>query len=282
MGPQLPDYKTRGSDAKTRTTRDWTTGGNRGPRPGAVGPHRDRRPPALQIFQWFCRSIINSSSDINMIAVLFVVLLAVAAAQTYDNVLVEVYYEALCPGCQSFITGPLTNTLALPDMEAIIDLKMVPYGNTKANADGTFTCQHGTDECVSDVLQSCVLYKVNNNITDISTGVSSKKAWPFLQCMEIHSGASSYAASCYADNIIDDLAYEIITDCADNEASVVQNAGKAATPADHQYTPWILVDGVLLQYTNLFLQAVCKAYTGPSPASCKSYEPAPTVCLNLD
>ena len=31
------------------------------------------------------------------------------------------------PGCQGFITGPLTNAMALPDIAAITDLKMVPY-----------------------------------------------------------------------------------------------------------------------------------------------------------
>lgn len=40
-----------------------------------------------------------------------------------------------------------------------------------------------------------------------------------------------------------------------------------ATP-DHDYVPWVLVDGTLLEYTNLLLPAICMAYEGPKPPSC--------------
>jgi hypothetical protein len=48
---------------------------------------------------------------------------------SFENppVLVEVYYEALCPSCQDFIKGPLHEVLEMPDMVAISDLKLVPY-----------------------------------------------------------------------------------------------------------------------------------------------------------
>ena len=38
---------------------------------------------------------------------------------------VELYFEAKCPGCQDFTTGPLKRLLAKPDMAAIVDLKLV-------------------------------------------------------------------------------------------------------------------------------------------------------------
>jgi len=34
--------------------------------------------------------------------------------------------------------------------------------------------------------------------------------------------------------------------------------------------PWPLVDGVVLSNTNLLQKAVCDAYTGVPPASCKA------------
>lgn len=46
------------------------------------------------------------------------------------QVKVELFYEALCPGCQAFITGPLAKVMGLPDIVGIIDLKMVPYVST--------------------------------------------------------------------------------------------------------------------------------------------------------
>lgn len=36
-------------------------------------------------------------------------------------------------GCQEFITGPLTSTLAKEDIAAIVDLKMVPYVSYAVN-----------------------------------------------------------------------------------------------------------------------------------------------------
>eukprot|EP01031_Cornospumella_fuschlensis_P036403 gene36403-44157_t len=199
----------------------------------------------------------------------FLVVLATAFGQNYPKVRLEVYYEALCPGCQQFITGPLTSTLALADIVAITDLKMVPYGNTKKNPDGSFTCQHGADECTSDVYELCTLYKLSGNISSISTGDTAIRAWPFIQCMETYEGNPSYASSCFSKTMANSgLAWSTVTECSAKEGSDVQNQGALATPK-HDYVPWVLVDGTLLSNTNLLLQSICKAYTGPAPASCK-------------
>ena len=40
----------------------------------------------------------------------------------------------------------------------------------------------------------------------------------------------------------------------------------------HADVPWPLVDGVVLANTNLLQKAVCDAYTGVPPASCKALE----------
>jgi interferon gamma-inducible protein 30 len=210
-----------------------------------------------------------------------IALLAVVFGQEYPKVPVEVYYEALCPGCQQFITGPLTNTLALSDIAAIVDLKMVPYGNTKKAADGSFSCQHGVDECTSDVLELCTMYKLSNNITAISTGENTFKAWPFIQCMELNEGDPTAAPNCFATTMAKSgLSYTTVTECAANEASAVQNQGALATPS-HDYVPWVLVNGSLLSNNNLLTPAICKAYTGPTPASCKKLvKKEADVCFN--
>ena len=63
--------------------------------------------------------------------------------------------------------------MAKPDMVEIIDFKMVPYGNTKQNADG-YTCQHGANECASDLLESCTLYKLSGKLESIELGIFFK------------------------------------------------------------------------------------------------------------
>lgn len=135
-------------------------------------------------------------------------------------------------------------------------------GNTKKNADGTFTCQHGVDECTSDVFELCTLYKLSGNMTSIETGDTSMAAWGFIQCMELNEGSPSKAESCFLSTMQGSgLSWSTVTDCSATQSSDVQNEGAVATPT-HSYVPWVLVDGVLLDNTNLLLPTICKDYTG--------------------
>lgn len=87
--------------------------------------------------------------------------------------------------------------------------------------------------------------------------------------METYEGNPSYASSCFSKTMASSgLAWSTVTDCAAKEDRDVQNQGAVATPK-HDYVPWVLVNGALLDNTNLLLQTICKAYTGPAPASCK-------------
>ena len=58
----------------------------------------------------------------------------------------------------------MTNKL----LQISCNCKIVPYGNTKYYENGTFVCQHGQDECISDAYMLCSLYKWNGNLGDIS------------------------------------------------------------------------------------------------------------------
>jgi hypothetical protein len=128
----------------------------------------------------------------------------------------------------------------------------------------------------------CCRYKLKNNITHISTGEQSKAAWPFVSCMETKQGNPAYASSCFSSTMSSSgLSWTTVSTCAKTEASAVQTEGKKATPSDHQYVPWVLVGGKLLQNTNLLTQSICNAYTGPKPASCKKTETIDaTLCMN--
>jgi hypothetical protein len=105
-----------------------------------------------------------------------------ALAAEAPPVSVELYYESQCPSCQSFTTTTLKSVLEEPDMVDIIALKLVEYGNTVQNKDGSFTCQHGAGECETDAQELCVQYKLSGNLDSISTGDTSMDAWPFILC----------------------------------------------------------------------------------------------------
>lgn len=49
----------------------------------------------------------------------------VVSAADAPKVKVELYFEAQCPSCQDFTTGPLADVLSKPDMVEIIDLQLV-------------------------------------------------------------------------------------------------------------------------------------------------------------
>ena len=158
-------------------------------------------------------------------------------------------------------------------MAEIIALKLVAYGNTKKNADGSFTCQHGAGECHSDALELCVQYKLSDDINSIMTGDTSMAAWPFILCMEEYDGNPSRAESCFNSSMNStSLTWNTVESCYENEYDLVMNAGMKATDPAHSYVPWVKVDGELLEYTSMLQKAVCDAYTGPPPESCQHLE----------
>lgn len=158
-------------------------------------------------------------------------------------------------------------------MAAIIALKLVAYGNTKKNADGTFTCQHGVGECESDALELCVQYKLSGDINSIETGDTSMAAWPFILCMEEEDGDFSKGESCFNSSMNStSLSWNTVESCFNDEYDLVMNAGMKATDPKHSYVPWVVVDNKVLENSNMLQKAVCDAYTGPPPTSCSRFE----------
>ena len=158
-------------------------------------------------------------------------------------------------------------------MVEIIALKLVAYGNTKKNADGSFTCQHGAGECHSDALELCVQYKLSDDINSIMTGDTSMAAWPFILCMEEEDGNPSMGESCFNSSMNStSLTWNTVESCYENEYDLVMNAGMKASDSDHTYVPWVKVDGELLEDTNQLQKAICEAYTGPPPTSCQRFD----------
>ncbi len=67
----------------------------------------------------------------------------------------SLYYETLCPYCRQFIAQQLFK--AYNTILDIINITIVPYGNAHEIYDATtrryeFTCQHGADECVGNLI----------------------------------------------------------------------------------------------------------------------------------
>jgi len=170
--------------------------------------------------------------------------------------------------------------MATPDLAKIVSLKMIPYGNTKYNSTtDTYTCQHGVDECTSDVFEQCAIY-----LTNFGSMERAETAFPFLQCMELQEGNPQFAESCYTKSMpssTTSVSWSDVSNCAATQSQEMQAiANKLTIPTNHQYVPWVLVDGTLLSNTELLKAAVCQAYTGEKPPSCRLTEKHKTVCTN--
>jgi hypothetical protein len=142
--------------------------------------------------------------------------------------------------------------------------------------DGVYSCQHGAEECTTDVYELCALYKLSGNLKSIELGDTTEKAWSFMYCMEQNHGDPAYAQSCFTSTMSQTtLTWSAIEECARTESNAVQFAASVATPS-HDYVPWILIDHKPLQNTKTstgLVNAICRAYTGPKPIRCLTGEP---------
>ncbi|XP_030607737.1 gamma-interferon-inducible lysosomal thiol reductase-like [Archocentrus centrarchus] len=184
--------------------------------------------------------------------------------QTEDLIEVGLYYESLCPGCRQFFVLMLFPTAIL--LDDIMAVKLVPFGN--AQESGTtgkyvFTCQHGEQECLGNMIETCIMNM-------------SQMAFPIIFCMESSSDVVNSAKAC--TGIYDPgLSWDKVMGCVNGPLGnqlMHQNALEtAALKPPHEYVPWITINGEhsddLQQkaMTSLF-SLVCSMYKGTKPAAC--------------
>ncbi|XP_055343009.1 uncharacterized protein LOC129591395 [Paramacrobiotus metropolitanus] len=188
-------------------------------------------------------------------------------------VLLEVYYETLCPDSRAFITNQLYPTLQ--QINSIMNVSMIPYGKATQKQDGdnwVFTCQHGPRECVGNVIQSCALKYLPLNNTDPATKIS--RVFTLINCMEAAKDPSSAGPDCASQQSID---FAPIDKCSkSSEGNQLEHTmGVRTESLDPKLTfvPWMVINGIhtaSMQSRALYdlLGLICDTYTGPKPAAC--------------
>jgi len=156
-----------------------------------------------------------------------------------------------------------------------------PYGNANEHqqADGTwtFTCQHGTSECVGNMYESCAIHNNNYTRSDYLPAW-----WPFFLCLEKsnNAGSATVAQNCANNNGVNWTYIDV--DCAGNVPQTgTKDVGNPLMHQEalwtnslqppHQWTPWVVMNGSPLTQTQLdesLTKLVCAAYTGPKPSGC--------------
>lgn len=202
------------------------------------------------------------------------------AHPTAAPVQLSLYYESLCPACRGFLVQQLFTTWLLLPVE-VLNITLVPYGNAQErNVSGKwqFQCQHGSEECLGNMLQACLMHEAQNFTT----------YFPVIFCMESGSSATKNLKAClqlYAPQ----LDAGRITACAQGElgAALMHRNAQLTDALDppHQYVPWVVINGkhtdeLQAQAQSSLLRLVCQLYQGDKPEACEDTEsPKPgAVC----
>ncbi|XP_040910331.1 gamma-interferon-inducible lysosomal thiol reductase [Toxotes jaculatrix] len=184
--------------------------------------------------------------------------------QTADKVNVGLYYESLCPGCRQFLSEMLFPTWVL--LNEIMTVTLVPYGNAVEKPDGqkyTFECQHGEQECLGNMIETCLL-----NMTDY--------AFPVIFCMESSADVIKSAKSC-VEIYTPQLSWDTIMSCVKGDLGnqlMHQNALKTKSlNPPHEYVPWVTIneehtEDLQNKAMSSLFTLVCGMYKGTKPTAC--------------
>ncbi|XP_050344395.1 GILT-like protein 1 [Nymphalis io] len=94
----------------------------------------------------------------------------------------SVYYESNCPDSKSFILNQLLPAFHL--LHEHLKLSFIPFGKSRSinYGDEGFECQHGSAECLGNMVQDCSLHQMKSQ--------SDKKKLAYVVC-EMHTEAGS-------------------------------------------------------------------------------------------
>lgn len=170
----------------------------------------------------------------------------------------------------------------------MVKLEIVPFGNANKAAGGGYQCQHGKGECEGNRWEQCAIA----SYPDVT------QHFDFYHCMESVGDSMIKTKNIEKCATASNMDYKTLSTCYHGpESKQLQNEAFADTPSNHQYVPWITLNGKVCtdpknpeSGCDDFVQAVCSAYIaagGTSPAPiCKqktlrSVKRAPlAVCRN--
>ena len=191
-----------------------------------------------------------------------------ATAQQAKPVNISLYFESLCGGCRYFIKEQLYPTFK--SIGRIMNVHLFPYGNareTKKGGKWVFTCQHGKQECIGNLIETCAIHfypKVSVH-------------FPFIHCIETSNELPRKAAPTCAQKL--GLDYSKIQSCANSDlGNKLEHEMALKTESldpPRKYVPWITLEGVHTEKIENeavrdFKGLICKTYKGsPKPAPCQ-------------
>lgn len=184
------------------------------------------------------------------------------------KVQIALYYESYCGGCREFIMDQFYPTFQ--KVGEVMDVILAPFGNAEESRNGSewaFTCQHGPQECVGNLIETCAISLLKN----VSV------YFPFIHCLEVNIKSGdpvSIGRECAQKQGIDFSPIDKCQKGPEGKSLEHQMALKTnALEPRHYYVPWITLNGKHtedIQNKAIFdlLGLVCDTYQGKKPSVC--------------
>lgn len=164
-------------------------------------------------------------------------LCAISSITTKAIPVIEIMEESLCPDCYNFIIDSFNHYVRFPIPNLAV-VNLIPFGNAKEEfKDGKwiFECQHKENECYGNLMETCMIHvmgRVNSYIPIICINsnifIFEKN---FDKALDV----------C----VLDIEVYSQIKDCVKSSlGNKLQHEMALKTPKEHNYVPWVTVDGV--------------------------------------
>lgn len=209
------------------------------------------------------------------------------SAAPAKTVNINLYYETRCPDCIEFINGTLAPLWRNKEMRPHLNITMNPYGNAmslpvanvsegykfwhpETTSDGweyVHICQHGTDECLGNLIQACAIsIAKQDQYMELVLCMADKPRWSIEK--------ASY--DCMHQHGID---HHTVQECVNSPQGnkLFADFGQAtqAVPG-RKGTPWVLINGATLGNVTDLMQTVCShvMVEENGPTSCKPFAKA--------